>query len=134
MTGTLIEPGALSLTIAAIFVLASVALLRLQKVRLWSDFLVAALRCALQLLAVGFVLRGVFRLDNALVILSLLGLMLGYCLVNLPFDLPYVPGGGVMIRAPQLIASLILATVIGVLGGVLPAIQAARATVVDALR
>ena len=76
MNGTLIVPSAWSLGIAALFVLASVALLRVQRVRLWSDLLVAALRCALQLLAVGFVLEAVFEWRTIPAILGLLAAML----------------------------------------------------------
>jgi putative ABC transport system permease protein len=76
LNGELIVPSALSLGIASLFVLASVALLRLQKVRLWSDLLVSAVRCGLQLFAVGFVLEAVFAWRTIPAILGLLGVML----------------------------------------------------------
>jgi putative ABC transport system permease protein len=72
----LIVPSAFSLSVAALLVLASVGLLVLHRVRLWSDLLVAALRCTLQLLAVGFVLGEVFALRNLLAILGVLAVML----------------------------------------------------------
>ena len=65
---------------------------------------------------------------------GVLGLALGFALSMLPIELPFTAGGAVELGLRQALSALILAAFIGLIGGGLPAIQAARATVVEQLR
>lgn len=63
-----------------------------------------------------------------------LGLLLGAALSLVPIDVPFLPASRVGLEAPQVLWSLVLALLIGVVGGGLPALQAARLPLVEALR
>ena len=63
-----------------------------------------------------------------------LGLVFGIGLSMIPVDLPYLSASRVVIGMPQVISSLMLALCVGIIGGGLPSLQAARMQVVDALR
>jgi putative ABC transport system permease protein len=65
---------------------------------------------------------------------GVLGILLGTVVAMMPVELPYTGGGAVDLGPAQAISALILAAIIGVIGGGLPAIQAARTTVVEQLR
>ncbi len=65
---------------------------------------------------------------------GVLGLALGSCIVFVPLDLPYVVTEHVGVGGAQVTGSIRLALIVGLLGGMLPAVQAARLDVVDALR
>ena len=65
---------------------------------------------------------------------GVLGLLIGGIVAMLPVELPYTGGGAVDLGAAQALSALILAAFIGLIGGGLPAIQAARTTVVEQLR
>ena len=89
--------------------------------------------------AIGFKRRAILgSVLTESVILSLvagvLGLLVGSVVAMLPVELPYTGGGAVDLGSTQALAALILAVLIGLIGGGLPAIQAARTTVVEQLR
>ena len=63
-----------------------------------------------------------------------IGVVLGACLSMIPIDIPFLPASRVSLGPPQILWSLVLAISIGLLGGGLPALQAARLKVVEALR
>lgn len=63
-----------------------------------------------------------------------LGLLLGLLLSLVPIDVPFLPASRVALGAPQVLWSLVLALLIGLVGGGLPALQAARLRLVEALR
>lgn len=65
---------------------------------------------------------------------GLLGLVLGLGLSMVPIDVPFLPASRVALELPQLLWALVLALFIGFIGGGLPALQAARLKLVDALR
>lgn len=65
---------------------------------------------------------------------GLLGLLGGFALSLVPVDVPFLPASRVALGPPQVLWSLVLALGIGLLGGGLPALQAARLRIVDALR
>lgn len=65
---------------------------------------------------------------------GLLGIGLGVGLARLPFHLPYLANAAVQVQAEHIAQSLSLTLVIGVAGGLLPALQAARLRVIDALQ
>jgi putative ABC transport system permease protein len=63
------------------------------------------------------------------------GLMLGVLLSRISvIDLPYLLENRVSIGMAQVVSSLILALIIGVVGGLLPSLNAARTPLIDALR
>ena len=64
---------------------------------------------------------------------GLLGIGLGFALARMPFELPYLADSAVAVGLDHVVKSLILALVIGLLGGVLPALRGARERIVDAL-
>jgi len=68
------------------------------------------------------------------VIGGLIGVVLGQLLSMVPFDVPFLPASRVTLGAPQIAWSLVLAVMVGLFGGGLPALQASRIPVVDALR
>lgn len=63
-----------------------------------------------------------------------LGLVLGLGLSFVPIDVPFLPASRVVLELPQILWSLVLALLIGLFGGGLPSLQAARMNLVDALR
>jgi len=63
-----------------------------------------------------------------------IGLALGSVLSMVRVDLPLLPSSHVALGVQQVVRSIALALGVGVLGGGLPALQAARLPVVDALR
>jgi putative ABC transport system permease protein len=63
-----------------------------------------------------------------------LGLLIASGIALVPLDLPYLGAQRVFIAGPQVVGGLSLAAAVGVLGGLLPALQAARLELVDALR
>lgn len=63
-----------------------------------------------------------------------LGVILGFGLSMIPIDIPFLPASRVSLGSTQVLWSLVLAISIGLLGGGLPAFQAARLKVVEALR
>lgn len=63
-----------------------------------------------------------------------LGLVLGLGLSLVPIDVPFLPASRVTLELPQVMWSLVLALLIGLFGGGLPSLQAARMNLVDALR
>jgi putative ABC transport system permease protein len=77
-----------------------------------------------------------FLLESLLLCLvgGLLGLALGWVLSMVRVDLPLLPSSHVALGAQQVWRSVALALGVGVLGGGLPALQASRLAVVDALR
>ncbi len=91
MQHDLIVPSPGDLAIAAALVIASGALLWAKGVELARPLLVSALRCGLQLLAVGYVLGAVFELDSAWAVGALLVLMGALATQTVASR---VPGGG----------------------------------------
>lgn len=65
---------------------------------------------------------------------GLIGIALGFGLARIPFELPYLAHAAVHIEPAHVVHSLVLTLIIGVLGGILPALQASRQRVVDALQ
>ncbi len=65
---------------------------------------------------------------------GVIGLLLGLILSLVPIDLPLLPSSHVGLGGPQVVQSLVLAFGVGIIGGSLPALQASRLRVVDALR
>jgi ABC-type antimicrobial peptide transport system permease subunit len=65
---------------------------------------------------------------------GILGLALGAVLSLVRVDLPLLPSSHIALGAEQVLRAIALALGVGVLGGGLPALQAARLAVVDALR
>jgi ABC-type antimicrobial peptide transport system permease subunit len=63
-----------------------------------------------------------------------IGLVFGLGVSMIPVDLPMLPTGRVSLGLTQVVWSLALALLIGLVGGLLPALQASRLAVVDALR
>lgn len=66
----------LSLSFTLVFILIALFLSAWQKLRLEKELLVATVRAALQLLAVGFILKVVFKAHNLLFILAMIAVML----------------------------------------------------------
>ncbi|MEM7481804.1 MAG: ABC transporter permease [Acidobacteriota bacterium] len=64
---------------------------------------------------------------------GLIGIVLGLGLARIPFELPYLAHSAVRVQPGHVVQSLTMALLIGVLGGVLPALHAARQRVVDDL-
>ena len=77
-----------------------------------------------------------FLLESIVLCLAggVIGLSLGLALSLVPIDLPLLPSSHVGLGMPQVLQSLLLAFGVGIVGGGLPALQAARLQVVDALR
>jgi putative ABC transport system permease protein len=77
-----------------------------------------------------------FLLESIMLCLAggVIGLALGWALSFVPIDLPLLPSSHVGLGVPQALQSLVLAATVGLIGGGLPALQAAKLTVVDALR
>ncbi len=77
-----------------------------------------------------------FLFESVLLCLAggVIGLLLGLILSLVPIDLPLLPSSHVGLGVPQVWQSLVLALGVGLVGGGLPALQAARLRVVDALR
>lgn len=77
-----------------------------------------------------------FLLESLLIGLAggLLGAALSFAVARLPLQIPFLLENDVGIRAGNIGAGLILAVGVAVLGGLLPAVTAARMQVVDALR
>jgi putative ABC transport system permease protein len=77
-----------------------------------------------------------FLLESLLLCLvgGVLGLALGSVLSMVRVDLPLLPSSHVTLGVQEMVRSVVLALGIGVLGGGLPALQAARLRLVEALR
>lgn len=77
-----------------------------------------------------------FLVESLLIcgVAGVLGIVLGSAIAFVPLDLPYVVEQRVHVGAPQAVGAVVVAVVIGLFGGLLPALQAARIEVVDALR
>ncbi len=89
--------------------------------------------------AVGFGGRAIllaFLAESLLIAFAggLLGLLLGLALSLLPFDMPLLSQSVTGLSGAVVFRSLLLVLVIGLVGGGLPALQAARLRVVDVLR
>jgi len=65
---------------------------------------------------------------------GLLGVVLAFAVARAPITMPYLLEGGVPLGPRDLLAGLVLALLVGALGGLLPALQAGSVKVVDALR
>lgn len=63
-----------------------------------------------------------------------LGGALALAVAQVPLDMPYLVGGAVALPPTAFVRGLVLAAAVGLLGGALPALQAARLKVVDVLR
>ncbi|MGB5815098.1 MAG: ABC transporter permease, partial [Thermoanaerobaculia bacterium] len=79
---------------------------------------------------------GAFLVESLLISLAagVLGVLLGMVIALSPIELPYSASGMVSLGSSQAISALLLAAIIGLVGGGLPAIQAARTAVVQELR
>lgn len=77
-----------------------------------------------------------FVLESLLqcVIGGVLGIGLGYGLSSIPMDIPFLPASQVSLGLPNVLWSLVLALFVGLFGGGLPALRAARLKVSEALR
>jgi putative ABC transport system permease protein len=62
------------------------------------------------------------------------GAVLAFVVARLPLNMPFLLEGGVPIHAGDVVAGLVLALLVGALGGFLPALQAGSVKGVDALR
>lgn len=65
---------------------------------------------------------------------GVLGALLAFGMARLPLNMPFLLEGGVPIHLADVAAGLVLALLVGGLGGLLPAVQAGSTKVVDALR
>lgn len=79
---------------------------------------------------------GAFLVESLVIALAagVLGILLGTVIALSPIELPYSPSGMVSLSSSQAISALLLAAIIGLVGGGLPAIQAARTGVIQELR
>lgn len=79
---------------------------------------------------------GAFLVESLLIALAagVLGVLLGTIIALSPIELPYSPSGMVSLGSSEAIAALVLAAIIGLVGGGLPAIRAARTSVLEELR
>jgi ABC-type antimicrobial peptide transport system permease subunit len=89
--------------------------------------------------ALGFRKRailGAFLLESTVlaVVAGGLGLLIGWGISMLPIELPFAAEGAVRLSQGPVVASLVLAAIIGLIGGGLPALRAARTAMVDQLR
>jgi putative ABC transport system permease protein len=62
------------------------------------------------------------------------GMVLAFAVARVPLNMPFLLEGGVPLTGRDLGAGLVLALLVGALGGLLPALQAGSVKVVDALR
>lgn len=76
-----------------------------------------------------------FLIESTLVGLAggVLGGVLAFAVARVPLDMPFLLEGEVAVRARDLVKGLGLAAAIGVLGGLLPALQASRMNVARTL-
>lgn len=65
---------------------------------------------------------------------GILGLVIASALSLVPVDLPSLPAGYVNIHGRQIVSAMLMSMAVGLLGGLLPAIQAAGTRVVNAFR
>ena len=63
-----------------------------------------------------------------------LGCVLGWALGHLPIQMAFLSTSDAPVRPAALLSGIVLSLVVGVLGGLLPSLAAARAKLVDALR
>jgi ABC-type antimicrobial peptide transport system permease subunit len=79
---------------------------------------------------------GAFLVESLVIALvaGVLGVLLGTVIALSPIELPYSPSGMVSLGSSEAISALVLAAIIGLVGGGLPAIRAARTSVVGELR
>ncbi len=61
------------------------------------------------------------------------GLVLGAFIALVPMNVPYVAAAHISLGWNEIIGALVMSILIGLFGGLLPAIQAARLRIVDAL-
>ncbi len=62
------------------------------------------------------------------------GCALSFLIATVPLNMPFLLDGTVALGPLDLVAGMVLALVVGVIGGILPALQAAAVKIVDALR
>jgi putative ABC transport system permease protein len=62
------------------------------------------------------------------------GILLAFVVAKVPLNMPFLLEGSVSLHTGDLVAGLVLALVVGGLGGLLPSLQASRLKVVDVLR
>jgi len=89
--------------------------------------------------AIGFkakAILGAFVGESIMVGLAggVLGLILASGIALVPVDLPYLPAGNVTLSGAQVSSALIMSVLVGLLGGLLPSIQAARLVVLQEIR
>ena len=89
--------------------------------------------------AIGFktkAILGTFAGESMMLGLAggVLSLILASGIALVPIDLPYLPAGKVTIGSGQVYSALIMSIFVGLLGGLLPSIQAARLVVVHEIR
>ena len=89
--------------------------------------------------ALGYSRRAVFvafLLESMLICLmgGFAGILLGLGLSEITIDLPLLSAGEIGLGLSQVTASLVLALLVGLFGGGLPALQAARFSVIDTIR
>jgi ABC-type antimicrobial peptide transport system permease subunit len=79
---------------------------------------------------------GAFLVESLFIALAagVLGVILGTVIALSPIELPYSPSGMVSLDSSEAIAALVLAAIIGIVGGGLPAIRAARTSIIQELR
>jgi putative ABC transport system permease protein len=88
--------------------------------------------------AIGFrprVILGAVVLESVMLALiaGAIGLVLGAFIALVPMNVPYVAAAHVSLGWNEITGALVMSTLIGVFGGLLPAIQAARLRIVNAL-
>lgn len=65
---------------------------------------------------------------------GLAGVLLAFAMARVPLNMPFLLERSVTLHTGDVVAGLVLALIVGGLGGLLPSLQAARVNVVDALR
>ena len=89
--------------------------------------------------AIGFkakAILGAFVVESIMLGLAggVFGLAFASGIALVPVDLPYLPAGNVTLGGAQVSSALIMGVFVGLLGGLLPSIQAARLVVVKEIR
>ena len=88
--------------------------------------------------AIGFrprVILGAVVLESVMLALiaGVIGLVLGAFIALVPMNVPYVAAAHISLGWSEITGALVMSILIGLFGGLLPAIQAARLRIVDAL-